>query len=637
MNRRTYGKYAWALTAYNIGVILFGAVVRATGSGAGCGSHWPLCNGEVVPRAPRVQTIIEFTHRLTSGFDGLLVLALVLFAFRLYPRMHRVRIASLGVLFFTIVEALVGAALVKFGWVDQDRSPIRAVVMSVHLVNTLLLLSMCAATALFAQGVRPLRLRSQGALGWAIGIGLAGVMGLGVSGAVTALGDTLFPAKDSLYAIERSLAPGAHFLERLRILHPLMAMTVGLIVILVSAMAAHLRPDARVKRWGTISVTLLLLQMIAGGVNVLLKAPVAMQVLHLLLANLLWLSVFGMSFCALSRGVKRAEAAGPVHLAAASSAELPPVTWRDYLALTKPRVISLLLFTTLAAMVIAAGGWPGTMLFAAVAVGGYMAAGAANTINMVVDRDIDGLMKRTSTRPTVTQRIPSTRALAFGFTLAFASFVLLWAAANLLTAVLAFAGLVFYVVIYTLVLKRRTWQNIVIGGAAGAFPPLVGWASVTGDLSPLAWYLFAIIFLWTPVHFWALALLLKEDYAEAGVPMLPVIRGERATVRQIAVYAVLTAVISAVPFLNRDAGWLYLVAVIALNLVLLQQSVELYRLPERRQASRLFHYSMLYLALLFLVMALDRSFITPPRMKGEPHTTSADKKTAQVDLRGNAC
>jgi len=280
----------------------------------------------------------------------------------------------------------------------------------------------------------------------------------------------------------------------------------------------------------------------------------------------------------------------------------------------RPTVSALLLigtwtlFTTLAAMFIAADARHHVTLglFLAVAVGGYMAAGAANAINMVIDRDIDGHMKRTAQRPTVTRRISSRDALRFAFTLELLSFAILWRAANLLTAMLALAGLVFYIIVYTLCLKRRTWHNIVIGGAAGAFPPLVGWAAVTDSLSLLAWYLFAIIFVWTPVHFWALALLLKDDYAEAGIPMLPVVLGERVTVVQISLYAVLTTVISVLPFVQRQVGPLYFVAALLLNAALLAQSFQLCRSPSRPRASSLFHYSMVYLALLFLIMAVDR-------------------------------
>ncbi|RTI34509.1 heme o synthase, partial [Thermus scotoductus] len=281
-------------------------------------------------------------------------------------------------------------------------------------------------------------------------------------------------------------------------------------------------------------------------------------------------------------------------------------TWKDYLALTKPRVISLLLFTTLLAMLIAAKGWPGTGLFLVVALGGYMMAGAANAINMVVDRDIDARMRRTAKRPTVTQRISSRDALLFAFGLTLSAFLLLWWGANLLSATLALMGLIWYVLVYTLYLKRRTWQNIVIGGAAGAFPPLVGWAAVTGDLSLFAWYLFALIFFWTPVHFWALALMIQDDYRAVGVPMLPVVLGERVTVMQIALYAVLTALISLMPLLLGELGLVYFFLSLALNALLILKSLALYRQPERRTAVSLYKYSMLYLALLFVAMAVDR-------------------------------
>ncbi|RIH82549.1 Protoheme IX farnesyltransferase [Meiothermus luteus] len=283
-------------------------------------------------------------------------------------------------------------------------------------------------------------------------------------------------------------------------------------------------------------------------------------------------------------------------------------TWRDYFWLTKPRVISLLLFTTLAAMFIAARGWPGLGLFLVVLVGGYMAAGAANAFNMVIDRDIDGRMKRTAQRPTVTEKISSREATLFATTLMLLSFLLLWWGANLTAALLAMAGLGWYVLIYTLYMKRRFWSNIVIGGAAGAFPPLVGWAAVTGELSLFSWYLFLIVFFWTPVHFWALALMIKDDYAAVGVPMLPVVRGERETAYQVFLYAILTVVLTLIPVLMGELGWFYLLTSLSLNALLLWQGYQLYRRQERARALGLYKYSMLYLALLFVLMAVDRAF-----------------------------
>jgi heme o synthase len=423
----------------------------------------------------------------------------------------------------------------------------------------------------------------------------------------------------------------------LRIYHPLIALTAGLYLLLVAGLAMHLRPAPDVQRFARLLLLLFLAQMGAGLMNFALQAPIGMQLIHLLLADLLWISLVLLAASAMAEGVPHialASLAGDRRISgalggAASSPHLitsPPqplirisrkATWKDYLALTKPRVISLLLFTTLTAMFIAEGGrnvpGPGFGLCLAVAIGFYMAAGAANAINMVLERDLDLRMGRTEKRPTVTQTIPARSALLFALTMMVGSFVLLWTAANLLSAMLALAGLAFYVIVYTLLLKRRTWTNIVIGGAAGAFPPLVGWAAVTGDLSPLAWCLFGIIFLWTPVHFWALALLIKDDYARAGVPMLPVVRGERATVVQIAFYAVLTVVISTMPLLlqgrngHSAVGWVYLAPAALLNAVLLWRSLQLLRRPDRPRARSLFHYSMVYLALLFLAMAVDRA------------------------------
>lgn len=282
--------------------------------------------------------------------------------------------------------------------------------------------------------------------------------------------------------------------------------------------------------------------------------------------------------------------------------------WRDYLALTKPRVISLLLFTTLTSMYIgAAGRHPVTLLlFVAITIGGYMIAGAANTINMIIDRDIDLRMARTAQRPIVTSTVSRRDAVIFTIGLTLISNYLLQHYGGTLCAVLADSGLLFYVVIYTLLLKRRTWHNIVIGGAAGCFPSLVGWAAAEHSLSPLAWTLFAIVFFWTPVHFWALALLLKEDYASANIPMLPVVKGERQTVIQIAIYMVLTIVISFLPAMLHYTGLTYLVSAVVLNVFLVYYTVGLVKVIERKQALWLFKYSMIYLALLFLMMAIDR-------------------------------
>ncbi|MDF1521444.1 MAG: heme o synthase [Trueperaceae bacterium] len=299
-----------------------------------------------------------------------------------------------------------------------------------------------------------------------------------------------------------------------------------------------------------------------------------------------------------------------------ASPVLPRATWRDYVTLTKPKVISLLLLTTVGAMFIAASGYPGTWPLIGLLIGGYMSAGAAGVYNMVYDRDIDGRMRRTALRPTVTNVVPTANALAFAIVLTFLSFVIIWAAGNLLAALLSWAGIAFYVIVYTMWLKRATWQNIVIGGAAGAIPPLVGWAAVTGELSLLAWLLFTLIFMWTPVHFWALALMIQHDFEKVGVPMAPSVIGERATVMQMAMYAVLTVALTVIPFALHEFSVVYLLAALALNLVLAVRVTRLFLMAnrgvaiDRATALPVYTYSMLYLALLFLAMAIDRAFFS---------------------------
>ena len=284
---------------------------------------------------------------------------------------------------------------------------------------------------------------------------------------------------------------------------------------------------------------------------------------------------------------------------------------RDLIALTKPRVIVLLEVTTLFAMIMAAQGWPGTGLVAATLVGGWLAASGANAINCWYDRDIDGDMGRTRQRPLVAGRIDPAVALAFGVALGIAAFALLAITVNVLAASLAMAALLFYVLVYTMWLKRSSTQNIVIGGAAGAFPPLVGWAAVTGRVDLLAVYLFAIVFYWTPPHFWALALLVRRDYASARVPMLPVVMGDRETRRQIVLYSIVLVLVTLLPLLNGSAGAVYLTGSLLLNALLLVAALDAARRPTARAARRLFYYSLVYLALLFAVLALDRVLIHP--------------------------
>ena len=321
--------------------------------------------------------------------------------------------------------------------------------------------------------------------------------------------------------------------------------------------------------------------------------------------------LFGVAALVTARGAHLALAA--VAFAAAlvvtalvhRPARVPFGPWRDYVTLTKPRIMTLLLLTGFCGMVAGAHGLPRWSVAVGAMVGLALACGGASAINHVLDRDIDRLMgERTRRRPVAAERVPPAYALEFGLALSAFSFALLASTVNLLTATLALVGNLFYVVVYTRWLKRTTPQNIVIGGAAGAVPPLVGWAAATGSLAWPALALFLIVFLWTPPHFWALALLIKRDYAAARIPMLPVVRGDRETTRQIVLYSLVLVAFSVVPF---AAGWfsaVYLAAALALGGAFLWLAVALRRELTPRRSATLFHYSLLYLALLFVAAAV---------------------------------
>jgi heme A synthase len=289
-----FARYAWATLAANVAVVLWGAGVRATGSGAGCGGHWPLCNGEVLPRAPRLETVIELTHRVTSGLALLLVAGLVVFAFRARPRRHPARRTAVLSLAFMLSEALVGAGLVLFRLVADNASMARAMFMGVHLMNTFLLLACLALTAHYASGGDPFRVRGRTGreqAGAGLILAFAGLLLAGLSGAVAALGDTLFPSMSLAEALRRDLSPTGHLLVRLRLLHPVIAVSVGLWVGFVALrLLLGEASGVRVRRRARLTVGLVVLQLLAGAINVLLLAPVWMQIVHLLLADLVWIS-----------------------------------------------------------------------------------------------------------------------------------------------------------------------------------------------------------------------------------------------------------------------------------------------------------------------------------------------------------
>jgi heme A synthase len=314
-------RFAWVVLAWNVVVILWGAFVRATGSGAGCGAHWPLCNGEVVPRSPALETMIEFTHRATSGVALLLVFALAVWVFRARPKGHPARAAAGAAVFCILAEAAVGAGLVLFRLVAENESVARALFMAGHLANTFFLLACLALAAHWCGTDEALRREAVSRFGWPFALGAVGLVAVGKSGAVAALGDTLYPAQSLLGGLARDLSPTAHFLVQLRVAHPILALAGVLLVALAASRVLQATTDARARRAAWTVPGLALLQLLAGLLNLALLAPVWMQIVHLLLADLLWIAFVLLAVRALSLPT---EAGEPVSAAGSAGRSASP-------------------------------------------------------------------------------------------------------------------------------------------------------------------------------------------------------------------------------------------------------------------------------------------------------------------------
>ncbi|HET6819890.1 MAG TPA: heme o synthase [Candidatus Limnocylindria bacterium] len=595
-----FAKLATAAAAATYLLIVVGGLVRATDSGLGC-PDWPLCFGAWVP-PNELHAWIEHSHRLVAALAvGPLVGAVALitvFSGRRRDRPLLVAAVVAGVL--VIVQAVLGGQVVIQGLARE--------LVTAHLAMALTVL---ALTILIADRAANGRMpgRESALPTWLIGLtGLAVfaqmLLGSWVTGHEAGLAYGDFPLMDG-----RVLPVIGSVTQAINVAHRAMAVVVLALVLWMAWSVRRASQRELPRRLAAVAAALVLVQLALGAANIWSRLSAFFVVPHLAVGAALFAACAWLLLAALREPmVAEADASHP------GSGRMDRGTFgealRTYVALTKPRIIELLLVTTVPTMVLAQqtvrGGLPSPWLVAAVIIGGTMAAGGANAINQYIDRDIDDVMRRTRHRPLPRHAVAPANALAFGIALSVASFAWLVLTVNLLSALLAASAIAFYVFVYTLWLKRTTPQNIVIGGAAGCVPVLVAWAAVTGSVGIPAVVLFGIVFYWTPPHFWALALRYKGDYAAANVPMMPVVRGEAETARQIVLYTLLLVAVSLLLFPAAGMGLIYLATALLLGAAFVWYALRVLRdAADGRAAISLFRFSISYLTLLFAAVAVD--------------------------------
>ena len=560
-------------------VVVWGGVVRVTGSGLGC-PDWPLCHGQFLPSLDPA-TRIEWTHRFLAIASGLAVAAMVLWTLLSYRADRRALWLAVAVAALYPLQAVLGAVTVVLELPPEW--------VTLHLANAELLLATLTVLAVVVSWPKAARAPSGGwtwlALAGAIGtfvLMLSGAYVRGAGATMACLDWPLCGTEDGQWYIG---------VPAIAMAHRYVAAAVGVVVIGACVAAwRHRREAPGLGPLAIATAAIFVLQVAIGAANPLTQfSPLALGA-HPAAASLLWCSVVALTAVAWRPAARQG------------------VLVRDLVSLTKPAIMSLLLLTALGGMFLAARGVPPFGILAATLIGGAAASGGASSLNHYFDRDIDERMRRTRHRPLPAHRISTRTAVVWGIALNVVAFAVLAVFANLLAATLALAGTVLYILVYTIWLKRTSAQNIVIGGAAGAIPPLVGWAAITGSLDLAAWLLFAIIFFWTPAHFWALALLIRDDYERAGVPMLPVVRGDEATAWNILAYAASLLPLTLLLFIVGGLGYVYLGTAIILGALFITYAFRLLRsgaVRRRAMARAVYLYSLLYLALLFVAIMVD--------------------------------
>lgn len=592
-------------------LVVLGGVVRVTGSGLGC-PDWPLCYGQPLPSA-QTEAIIEMAHRYVAAIVTLLVIVVAVTAWRGYRQnkwIWRTSLAGIGVIFFQIILGAVTVLL--------QNHPLTVVA---HFGTALTMLACATIVATAARLPQseisnvqlPLRKWAWLSVVFIMGLLFFGALVTGTSSALGCLTDWPL-CRGALIPNTTELSAYVNWFHRF------FALITGLVLSYTTVVAWRSKDRWR-GAWlaAALMLSFFLIQAVIGGAVVLSRIHLVWRGLHLAMAAATWTTSIVLLVLAARSGQPQAAGSPQPDRAASnrSAGGAPAVSEARptrkqiigaYVKLSKPWIIVLLLITTFAAMLIAQKGLPPLPLVFFTLLGGALSAGGASAINSYIDRDIDGFMSRTKNRPVVTHRIAADNALAYGMAAGVSAFVILALAVNLLAAVLSLIGLLYYVFVYTGYLKRSTPHNIVIGGVAGAIPPLVGYAAVTGTVDVLALFLFLVVFYWTPPHTWALGLLIRTDYERVNIPMLPVVAGETETRKQILLYTLQLIAVTLLLFAFQMMGWIYLAVALLLNVVFLARALKLWRLPEtdKALAKRLYKFSQSYLALLFLAMVLDK-------------------------------
>ncbi len=549
---------------------------------------------------------VGFTYFLIAlggtAIVSILVIALAISALIWARKERQILIPALLAPFFLVIQIVLGGLTVLWKLPPQ--------IIAAHLGTALAIFAMVITVAVMSGKARPSKehpVKTRKFVRLAMTNALL-VYGLMLSGSyVVGSGATLACPGWPLCGTAPPWAVQYH-LSDINSFHRLVATFVGLVLIWTLVSAWRRRNVAPGQAWvAFVAGILFVAQAIVGGLVVLLMRPDFVAGLHLALATAVWGSLVLLAVLA-ARQLRAAPQGAELEELAEEKKEVGPIrqTISSYIDLMKPHVTVLLLGTTVAAMAIAYQGLPPLGLVVATLVGGAMAAGSANCINCYIDRDIDQIMGRTQRRSLPSGRVQPTQALLFGIALGAGSFIILTLFVNLLSALLACSAILFYIFVYTMWLKRSSVQNIVIGGAAGAVPVLVGWAAVTNTVTLPAIWLFAIIFYWTPPHFWALSLLIQKDYEKASIPMMPVVMGERETRKQIFLYSLLLLAVTMILFAMHAMGYFYLLVALVLGGILIYMSIRLLRDQSKKWARTLFWYSNCYLALIFAAMVIDR-------------------------------